>query len=166
MKRILVMMVLCLGATVCLAQKTTGKKQVRQQPRQLFYCSCAYTNYGLPAGEISHSYYELIADKGKKPRVVYCEERGWESEKKDYPATEKDVAALYATLQELNVDSLDGYRVSEDMMGGTSYRIHVEYADGRQVTANWFTHSPKGEAVSAYHAILRHLSAIASHPRK
>ena len=165
MKRLFLMTALCLGVMVCFAQRATKAKQP-QLPRQLYYCSCAYTNYGLPEGEISHSYYELIADKGKKPCVIYCEERGrGEPEKKNYPIAEKDVTELYNILQELNVDSLDGYHVSEDMTGGTSYRIHVEYADGRKLTASWFTHAPKGAAVVAYETILRFLSSKAK-PKK
>lgn len=165
MRRLFLMAVLCLGVMVCFAQKTTKGKRPQQQ-RQLLYCSCAYTNYGLPVGEIRHCYYELIADNGKKPCVVYCEDRGGEPDKKTYPLTEKDVTELYNMLQDLKVDSLDGYNVSEDMTGGTSYRIHVEYADGRMVTANWFTHHPRGEAVVAYEAILRFLSSKAKTQRK
>ena len=146
MKRLILMTMLCLGVMTCFAQ------------RKLIYCSCAYNNHGLPVGEISHSYYELIADKGKKPYVVYCEERGGDPEKKKYPVKEKDVTALYDILQNLKIEDLDGYNVSEDMTGGTSYRIHVEYADGRKVTASWFTHAPMGEAVKAYQTILRFLS--------
>lgn len=160
MKRLLIMTLLSLGIVTCFAQKTSKNKQPQQQ-RKLLYCSCAYNNFGLPVGEIRHSYYELIADKGKKPYVVYCEERGREPEKKNYPVTEKDVTALFNILQDLKADSLDGYHVSEDMTGGTSYRIHIEYADGRKVTADWFTHNPKGEAVRAYSAIRRFLSSKA-----
>ena len=152
------MTALCLGMIACFAQKKPQNKQP-QQPRKLLYCSCAYTNYGLPVGEIYYSYYELVADRGQKPQVVYCENRHMGPEKKSYPVTEKDVTELYNILQELKVDSLDGYMVSEDMTGGTSYRIHVEYADGRKVSASWFTHSPKNEAVVAYETILRFLSS-------
>ena len=160
MRRLFLMAALCLGVIACVAQKTM-KGERPQQQRQLIYCSCAYTNYGLPVGEISHSYYELIADDGKKPCVVYSENRGEGADRKTYPVKESDVTELYNMLQDLKVDSLDGYNVSEDMTGGTSYRIHVEYADGRMVTANWFTHFPKGEAVVAYEAILRFLSSKA-----
>jgi len=160
MRHLFLIMALCLGAMACFAQKSTKTKHPQQQ-RKLLYCSCAYTNYGLPVGEISHSFYELIADKGKKPCVVYCEERGEGPEKKQYPVTEKDVTALYNILQELNVQDLDGYNVDEQMTGGTSYRIHIEFADGKEVTAFWFTHAPKGEAVNAYHTILRFLSSKA-----
>jgi hypothetical protein len=170
MKRLLIMMALSLGVMVCFAQKAKSKqqRQRRVQPveRKLFYCSCAYQSYGLPADVVSHCYYELIADKGKKPHVVYAEESRSESVKTDFPATEKDVAELYKILQDLKVEELDGYNVSEDMMGGTSYRIHVEFADGKQVTADWFTHAPKGEAVSAYETILRFLGGITQRKQK
>lgn len=165
MRRLFLMAALSLCAIACFAQKTTKGGRPQQQ-RQLIYCSCAYTNHGLPVGEISHSYYELIADSGKKPCVVYSENRGEEPERKTYAVAEKDVTELYNMLQHLKVDSLDGYNVSEDMTGGTSYRIHVEYADGRMVTANWFTHHPRGEAVVAYEAILRFLSSKAKTQRK
>ena len=146
MKRFILMATLCLSMMTCFAQ------------RKLIYCSCAFTNYGLPVGEIKYSYYELIADKGKKPYVVYCEDRGEEPKKKNFPVTEKDVTTLYKILQDLNVEDLDGYNVNEDMMGGTSYRIHIEFADGKKVTASWFTHHPIEEAVSVYNTILRFLS--------
>ena len=162
------MMALCFCVIACFAQRAKSKQQRRVQPveRKLLYCSCAYRKYGLPAGVVNYSYYELIADKGKKPHVIYAEENGLEPVKTVFPATEKDVAELYKTLQDLGVENLDGYNVSEDMTGGTSYRIHVEFADGKQVTANWFTHTPKGEAVVAYETILRFLSGIAQRQQK
>ena len=53
MKRLLIMMALSLGVMVCFAQKAKSKqqRQRRVQPveRKLFYCSCAYQSYGLPA---------------------------------------------------------------------------------------------------------------------
>lgn len=161
-------MAICLGVTVCFAQKTRSRHTKRVQPveRKLFYCSCAYRRYGLPVGVVTYSYYELVADKGKKPHIVYVEEKGREPEKTNFTATENDVAELYKILKDIKVENLDGYNVSEDMTGGTSYRIHVEFADGKNVTANWLTHSPKSEAVIAYENILRFLSSVAQRGKK
>lgn len=126
---------------------------------KMIYCSCAYTNYGLPVGEIQHSYYELIADEGTAPKVIYCENRG-KSQKTEFSATEKDVTELSNILRDMNIFKIDGYSVSEQMTGGTSYRIHMEFSSGEKLTASWFTHKPSALASGAYSTILKHLKRI------
>lgn len=126
---------------------------------KMIYCSCAYTNYGLPAGEIQHSYYELVADEGTTPKVIYCENRG-EPKKTEYRATEKDVTELSNILRDMNIFKIDGYSVSEEMTGGTSYRVHMEFSSGEKLTASWFTHKPNALASGAYSTILRYLTNI------
>lgn len=149
--RLKTIITLCmLSLAVCAQEAPKGK---------MIYCSCAYTNYGLPAGEIQYSYYELIADEGTAPKVVYCEDRG-DSKKTEFSATEKDVTELRNILHEMNIYEIDGYNVSEQMTGGTSYRIHVEYASGEKLSASWFTHTPKPLALGAYNTILKYLKKI------
>jgi len=113
----------------------------------------------LPVGEIQHSYYELIADEGTAPKVIYCENRG-ESQKTEFSATEKDVTELSNILRDMNIFKIDGYSVSEQMTGGTSYRIHMEFSSGEKLTASWFTHKPSALASGAYSTILKHLKRI------
>ena len=125
---------------------------------KMVYCSCSYTNYGLPVGEIQRSYYELIADEGMSPKVVFCEDRG-DSEKTEYEATEQDAETLSQLLRDMNVFRLNGYHADERMTGGTSYRIHMEFASGEKLNADWFTHNPLPLAAKAYSTILRHLMA-------
>ena len=127
---------------------------------KLIYCSCSCTNHGLPAGEISRSYYELIADEGAAPKVVYCEIRDGEPEKTEYPATEQDVANLYQKLHDMGAFELDGYHVDEAMTGGSTYRIYMEFSNGNKVNATWFTHDPKPLAAETYAVILTTLRAI------
>ena len=126
---------------------------------KMIYCSCAYTNYGLPVGEIRHSYYELIADEGKAPKVIYCEDRG-DSKKTEYRATQKDVTELSNILREKNIFKLNGYNVDEQMMGGTSYRIYMEFSSGEKLNATWFTHRPVALASDAYSTILRFMEKV------
>jgi hypothetical protein len=132
----------------------------------LTYCSCSYRSYGLPNGEIQYSYYELVADEGTAPKVVYCEDRGAEKTKTEYAASAEDVAELYDQLRAMGVDSLNGYQADEPMCGGKSYRIYMEFANGEKVNAQWYTHSPKQQAVRAYNAIEKFLRNIARREKK
>ena len=152
MKRLYFLILLCVLSMSVFAQESVENK--------LIYCSCSRTNHGLPAGEISRSYYELIADEGTAPKVVYCEIRDDEPEKKEYPATEQDVANLYQKLQDMGAFDLDGYQVDEAMTGGSTYRVYMEFSNGNKVNATWFTQDPKPLAVETYALILRTLSGI------
>ena len=127
---------------------------------RLIYCSCAYTNYGLPAGNIRHSYYALIADEGVEPKVVYCEERDGDPEKCEYRATEEDISELTRVLRERDVFELNGYNVDEPMTGGTSYRIYMEFSTGEKLNATWFAEKPLPLATETYGTILRRLEAM------
>jgi hypothetical protein len=131
---------------------------------KMIYCSCSFTNYGLPAGELRYSYYELIADEGTEPKVVYYEDRGSDSKKTEYPATAQDVEKLSNVLRDMNIFQLNGYLVKVDMTGGTSYRIHMEFSSGEKLTAYWFTENPKPQAMDAYETISRYLNAITTRP--
>ena len=132
----------------------------------LTYCSCSCRSYGLPAGEIQYSYYELVADEGTAPKVVYCEDRGSEKKKTEYAASAEDVAELNDRLRAMNADSLNGYKVDEPMSGGKSYRIYMEFANGEKVNATWYTHSPKQQAVSVYNTIKTFLHNITRRDKK
>ena len=127
---------------------------------RMIYCSCAYTNYGLPAGNIRHSYYALIADEGVEPKVVYCEERDGDPEKCEYRATEEDVSELTSILRERDVFELNGYNVDEPMTGGTSYRIYMEFSTGEKLNATWYAEKPLALATETYGTILRRLKAV------
>ena len=153
MKRLNFFFLLCVLSMTVYAQESLKSK--------LIYCSCSCTNHGLPAGEISRSYYELIADEGTAPKVVYCEIRDDEPKKTEYPATEQDVANLYQKLHDMGAFDLDGYSVDEAMVGGSTYRIYMEFSNGNKVNATWFTQTPKDLAVDTYAVILRTLSGIA-----
>lgn len=54
---------------------TNTRQPVTFPEGRMTYCSCAYTNCGLPYGHIQHCFYELIADEDA-PKVIYCEDRG------------------------------------------------------------------------------------------
>ncbi len=127
---------------------------------KMTYCSCAYTNYGLPVGEIRHSYYELIADEGTEPKVVFCEDRGVDVKKTEYHATEQDVSELNRILREKDVFVLNGYNVDEQMTGGTSYRVYMEFSSGEKLNATWYAEKPLALATEVYGTILRSLKAV------
>ena len=127
---------------------------------KMIYCSCAYTNYGLPVGEIRHSYYELIADEGTDPKVIFYEDRGVDVKKTEYRATEQDVSGLSRILREKDAFVLNGYNVDEQMTGGTSYRVYMEFSSGEKLNAIWFTEKPLPLAMEVYGTILRSLKAV------
>ena len=163
MKRFLLMIAMVMGFMVGNAQESSGDNQ---HQRKLIYCSCAYRTSGLPVGEISYSYYALTADIGTDPYVTYSETRGDEPDKKNYPVTEADVDELYKLITQLEVKKLNGYDAIEEMPGVTTYRIHVEWADGTQATANWTNHAGSENATTAYNSILSKLSALAARQQK
>lgn len=163
MKRFLLMIAMVMGFMVGNAQESSGDNQ--QPQRKLIYCSCAYRTSGLPVGEISYSYYALTADIGTDPYVTYSETRGDEPDKKNYPVTEADVEELYNLIQQLEVKKLNGYDAVEEMPGVTTYRIHVEWADGTQATANWTNHADSEKAATSYNSLLSKLSALAARQR-
>lgn len=162
MKRFLLMITIVMGFMVGNAQESSGDNQ----QRKLIYCSCAYRTSGLPVGEISYSYYALTADIGTDPYVTYSETRGDEPDKKNYPVTEADVEEMYELITKLEVKKLNGYDAIEEMPGVTTYRIHVEWADGTQATANWTNHAGSEKAATAYNSILSKLSAISARKRE
>ena len=148
------------------AQDATSCEKPSKETAKLIYCSCSETHHGLPVGEIRYSYYAFIADKPDSIHVEYYEDRGSSSEKKEYPATEEDRSQLAKMLEQLNVKELNGYNDVEEMCGGTTYRIYMEYSDGSKVNARWFTHSPKAKAAQAHSSIERSLRAIANRQNK
>ena len=119
----------------------------------LIYCSFAATHHG----GLGKDYCELIADPDTTPKVVVRmnlrndlapgEHTG------DFKVSAAVVQDLQKQLEEGKVAELDGYNHDEQMMGGTSYRIHIEYASGKKVTASWVGHNIKPEAWAAYSLI-------------
>ncbi len=150
-QRLMLLIPLMLSLMTCWAQ-TTPKSQ-------LIYCSCAATPYGIP--DKGKDYFELIADEGIIPKVVRCTDAGTHLEKKkERTVTAEDVKRMQQILQDLDVGKLKGYNRDDEMMGGTSYRVYMEYADGQKINATWYTHEPKELAVTTYNTILRTLSAF------
>lgn len=119
---------------------------------RLVYCSYSDTRHG----GLGRSYCELVADSLDSAKIKarydidchYAEET-----RKQIPVDSATVAALEQLLRQQEVWKLDGYHKEEPMEGGTTHRIHVEFSDGSNVTASWFSHSPKEAVVTAYHTI-------------
>ncbi|MBR6894028.1 MAG: hypothetical protein IKN15_12500 [Bacteroidaceae bacterium] len=127
-----------------------------QPEAQLIYCSCAETPFGVP--DRGKTYYELVADVGKAPKVIVCTNAGMENEtKKEYPVTETQVTNLQLMLQRMDVSDIDGYNQDDRLMGGSLYRVYMEYADGKKINATWQAEKPRSEAEKAYSTILSYL---------
>ena len=125
MKRKLIVLLPLLFVFVAGMAQTTPKSQ-------LIYCSCAETPYGIP--DKGKDYYELIADVGKTPKVVKCTDAGTGLEtKKEYAVSADDVKRMQQLLQDLDVGKLNGYNQDDGMTGGHSYRVYMEYADGKSL---------------------------------
>lgn len=139
-------------------QEYTSTHQVApKQEARLIYCSCAETQHGVPGA--SKIFYELIADEGTTPKVTECG-------KNEYPVTEKEVTELQQKLQELGVHDLNGYNQDDQLCGGSSYRIYMEYADGTKINATWATKQPLPLADKAYYAINSYLYNLVKSNKK
>lgn len=119
----------------------------------LIYCS--YACYG--AAGLGSNYCELVADVDSIPKVVVVLDQdnrfGRPVIKKEYPVDKSVVASLAKILSDINVHTLDGYKLEEPICGGYSYRIHMEYSSGDKVTATWYGHKVKDKALLAYNHI-------------
>ncbi len=117
----------------------------------LVYCS--YSNKATAGG--GYNYSELINEKGETKVVIArnLECRFAEPEKREYVATPEDVEALRKIILDSKMYKLDGYSAHEDMTGGTTYRVHVEFDSGQFITFSWYSHNVKAEAVDAYDAV-------------
>lgn len=119
----------------------------------LIYCSYACRG----AAGLGSDYCELIADVDSLPKVVVvlnADNRfGDPVIRREYPIEKNVVDSLALMLEEYKVYKLDGYHLEEPICGGHSYRIHMEYDSGDQVTAFWYGHKVKDKAIIAYNAI-------------
>lgn len=121
----------------------------------LIYCS--YASSG--SAGLGKEYCELIADPGTQPKVVVAmrigNRFGDPEIREEFPVDSAAVERLQAALAELKVHRLDGYHVEEPITGGYAHRIHIEYASGEKITADWYGHSIKDSAIAAYNRIER-----------
>jgi hypothetical protein len=143
-KKILLLMAFTISCLTGCAQKApTGR---------LIYCSYSENRH---AG-LGRSYCELIADNPDSAKIsarydIEC--RFAEETRKEVPVNAEEVAELEELLKQQKVWKLNGYHKEELMEGGTTHRIHIEYSDGRKVTASWYAHRPKEAAQIAYNTI-------------
>lgn len=158
MKKLLcLLIVLVMGGMTGWAQETPKA--------QLIYCSCAETPHGIP--DKGKDFYELVADPGTTPKVVKCTDAGMEHmTKTEYNVTAAEVKRMQQLLQDLDVGKLNGYNQEEDMMGGSTYRVYMEYADGSKINATWQTHHPRLLAEQTYSMILKNLSLFCTESNK
>lgn len=121
----------------------------------LIYCS--YASSG--SAGLGKEYCELIADPGTQPKVVVAmrigNRFGDPEIREEFPVDTATVQRLQAGLAELKVHRLDGYHVEEPITGGYAHRIHIEYASGEKITADWYGHNIKDSAIAAYSRIER-----------
>ena len=122
----------------------------------LLYCSFSETRHG----GLGKVYCELIADPGTKPvihvRININNDLEPDSETKgDFNVSEKVVKDLRAQLASAKVYKLDGYSLDEELCGGATYRIYMEYSSGEKVNARWFGHNVNPDALAAYALIER-----------
>lgn len=127
----------------------------RQPKGELIYCSYACRG----AAGLGADYCELVADTDSIPKVVVVLNEGNRFGdpviRRSYPVEKSVVDSLAQLLSDQKVYTLDGYRVEEPMTGGHSYRIHMEYSSGDQVTAFWYGHDISDKALAAYALIER-----------
>ena len=119
---------------------------------ELIYCSFSQTRHG----GLGKDYCELIADPGVKPQVKVRMNVGNDiegedaSRKGDFDVKASVVKDLQGQLAEAKVYTLNGYFLDEQLCGGATYRIYMEYSSGEKVNASWFGHDVKPEAWEAY----------------
>lgn len=128
-----------------------------KQRADLIYASCAATHHG----GLGKDFYEMYNDPGTKPKILSAFRYNTpEYTKKEYPITDEVVKGLQEKLYKIDLEEIRGYNIDEMMTGGTTYRVHLEFADGDQITAEWFTHEPLPEAVAVYSTIENYIGNV------
>ncbi len=134
-----------------------------KQYADLIYASCAATHHG----GLGKDYFEMIADPGVEPKVVAVHKFDTpEYTKNEYSITAQDVKGVQEELYKVDLEKIRDYNRDDEMTGGTTYRVYMEFADGDKINATWFTHEPRKEAVQAYAIIERQLSKLAEENSK
>lgn len=121
---------------------------------RLIYCSYSQTRHG----GLGKTYCELVADPGITPVIHARVNQGSHFEPASRGDFEVDAAvrdSLETKLREIKVWELDGYNVEENMTGGATYRIYLEFSSGEKINATWYGHDIKDEALKAYGMIKR-----------
>lgn len=128
-----------------------------KQYADLIYASCAATHHG----GLGKDFFEMYNDPGTEPKIVAV--FGFDTPqytKKEYPITAEEVKGLQEKLYKIDLEEIREYHRDDMMMGGTTYRVHLEFADGDQITADWSTHEPLQEAATVYATIENYLSKL------
>lgn len=146
MKKLYFLLIMAIGIIGCgfLAHKPKG---------ELIYCS--YRCSG--AAGLGTDYCELIADQDSEPKVVVVLNKDNRFDDpvvtREYPVDRSVADSLSEILSRLKAYQLNGYNVEEPITGGHSYRIHMEYSSGENITAWWYGHKIKEQAITTYNAI-------------
>lgn len=116
----------------------------------IIYCSYSNTrNDGW-----GRHFCELINENGKTTVVVYLYNRDMAKPDERHYEVTADVANQMETLVRDNkYYEIDGYKVFDSMMGGSTKRVYMEFETGEHINAEWFAEKPLPLAVSAYQAI-------------
>ena len=137
--------------------RNLAKQHPAKQRADLIYASCAATHHG----GLGKDFYEMYNDPGTEPKIVFVYKYDTpEYQKSEYPITAEEVKGLQEKLYKIDLEEIRNYNRDDAMMGGTTYRVHLEFADGDQITATWFTHEPKPEAETVYDTIAMYLAKV------
>ena len=136
----------------------TGKTKKGRPLGRPIYCSYSETR---PAGQ-GKDFCEFIADQEDSIKVVVCLNANSHFEHQMrcefVPIPKSKLTRLWNLLDELEPWKFDGYEQMGEEDGAPTYRIFMEYSDGRECNARWSIHNPKSDVVKAYQAIMSFFS--------
>ena len=137
--------------------RNLAKLHPAKQRADLIYASCAATHHG----GLGKDFYEMYNDPGTDPKIVSVFRYNTpEYSKNEYPITAEEVKGLQEQLYRIDLEEIRNYNRDDAMMGGTTYRVHLEFADGDMITATWCTHEPLPEAETVYNTIGMYLGSV------
>jgi hypothetical protein len=118
----------------------------------MIYCSYANTrNDGW-----GRNFCELVHENGKTTVVVYSYNRQMaQPDERHYEVSDQVANQLETLVRENKFYEIDGYKVIEHMMGGSTKRVYMEFETGEHINAEWFAEKPDQLAESAYSAIAK-----------
>jgi hypothetical protein len=134
-------------ACFLLATVVTTAAATEAPKGNIIYCCYANTrNDGW-----GRHFCELINEKGKTTVVVYYYNRNMEKpDERHYEVGAEVAEQMEAMIREKKYYEIDGYKVIEHMMGGSTKRVYMEFSTGEHINAEWFAEKPDKLAESAY----------------
>lgn len=126
----LIVLLIILAIIVFFVVRGGSKNTLNESGINKFY-------YFTGSGSVN-SNYTINKDQGIEFQYFNC---GKEKEKKKNLSS-KQMKTVYDMIEKYNINSWNGYKKHDDSDGGHSFKIEIEYQDGKRITVEGTNYFP------------------------